>query len=93
MADFGSGHDLVVCEFEPHIGLLAVSAEPALGPLSPSLSAPPLLVLSLPKINKHSPQKNHDPSGGRRHGLDYWFTHLFAGVNLTRYLASSVLFS
>ena len=27
-ADFGSGHDLAVCEFEPHIGLCADCSEP-----------------------------------------------------------------
>ena len=27
--DFGSGHDLRVCEFKPRIGLCAGSAEPA----------------------------------------------------------------
>ena len=32
----------MVCELEPHIGLSAVSSEPALDPLSPSLSASPL---------------------------------------------------
>ena len=43
-----SGHDLTVGEFEPHIGLFAVSAEPASDPLSPSFSAPlPFVVLSL----------------------------------------------
>ena len=42
-SDFGLGHDLMVCGFEPHIRLTAVSSEPALGPLSPSLFAPPLL--------------------------------------------------
>ena len=52
-ADFGSGHDLAVCEFEPHVGLSAIRTEPALDPLSASLSAPPLLALSLSKINKH----------------------------------------
>ena len=46
LSDFGSGHDLAVCEFEPHIQLAAVSAESASDPLSPSLSAPPLLALS-----------------------------------------------
>ena len=46
-SDFGSGHDITVCEFEPLIGLTPVCAEPALDPLSPFLSAPPLLVLSL----------------------------------------------
>ena len=40
-SDFGSGHDLVVHEFEPHLGLAALGTEPASDPLSPSLSAPP----------------------------------------------------
>ena len=52
--DLGSGHDLTVREFEPYIGLCTDSAEPAwlLGilslslPLSLSLSAPTLLLLS-----------------------------------------------
>ena len=52
---FGSGHDLIVHEFEPRIRLCAGSMEPALDSLSPSVSAPPPLilfnVLSL-KINK-----------------------------------------
>ena len=58
-SDFSSGHDLTVSEFEPHIRLTAVSAELASYPLSPSLSAPPSLVLSLSlsKIKKHPPQK------------------------------------
>ena len=49
-----SGHDLTVRGFKPYIGLSAVSADPALDPLSPSLAAPPLLActLSLSKINK-----------------------------------------
>ena len=52
--DFSSGHDLTVCEFEPHMGLCADSSEPAWDSLSPSLSAPPPLTLSisLSKINK-----------------------------------------
>ena len=48
---FGTGHDLMVCGFEPCIGLCADSVEPAWDSLSPTLSAPPLLSLS--KINKH----------------------------------------
>ena len=44
---FGSGHDLMVCGFKPCIRLSAVSVEPTLDPLSPFLSAPPLLTLSL----------------------------------------------
>ena len=46
-SDFGSGGDLAVCEFEPCIGLRADSLEPALDSVSPSLSAPPPLVLCL----------------------------------------------
>ena len=47
---FGSGHDLMVCEFEPCIGVCAGSVEPAWDSLSsPSLSALLLLVLSLSK--------------------------------------------
>ena len=49
--DFGSGGDLMVQEYEPHIRLCADSVEPAWDSLSPSLSAPPLRKLSL-KINK-----------------------------------------
>ena len=37
--DFGSGHDVAVCEIEPHIRLCTGSTEPAWD----SLSAPPLL--------------------------------------------------
>ena len=51
----GSGHDLTVRKFEPRIGLCADSAEPVWDSLSPSLPAPPLLVLSL-KINKRKKQ-------------------------------------
>ena len=39
--DFGSGHDLTVCEFEPHVGLCADSTQSLLGILSPLFSAPP----------------------------------------------------
>ena len=51
--DFRSGHDLTVREFEPHVRLPAdsTSTEPAGDSLSPSLSSPPPLSLSL-KINK-----------------------------------------
>ena len=51
----GSGHDLMVFESEPHIGLHTDNTESAWDPLFPSLSAPPLLSLSLSlcKINKH----------------------------------------
>ena len=55
--DFSSGHELTVREIEPRVGLCVDSSEPAGDSLSPSLSAPPLLMctcslsLSL-KINK-----------------------------------------
>ena len=39
-SDFGSGHDLMAHEFKPHVGVTAVSTEPAWDPLSPSLSLP-----------------------------------------------------
>ena len=60
--DFGSGHDLMVCEFGPHIepsiGLCADSAEPAWDSLSRFLALCPsptrvhAHALSLSKINK-----------------------------------------
>ena len=53
-SDFGSGHDLTVCEFEPLV-LTAHSLEPALDSASPSLSlcSSPAhaLSLSVSKIN------------------------------------------
>ena len=50
--DFGSGHGLIVREIEPCIGVCTDSVESAWDPLSPSLSVPPLLSLSLSlKIN------------------------------------------
>ena len=50
--DLGSGHDLMVCEFEPHVRLCADSVEPAWDSLSPSLphslfASPPFFSLSL----------------------------------------------
>ena len=45
-------HDIMVPEFQQHIRLAVVSAETASDPLSPSLSAPPLLVLSLSLLKK-----------------------------------------
>ena len=48
LSDFSSGHDLGVRELAPCIGLAAVSAEPALGPLSSfSLHLPHLCVRTL----------------------------------------------
>ena len=46
-SDFGSGHDLMVCEFEPCVRLCADGGEPAQDSLFPPLSGAPPLVLSL----------------------------------------------
>ena len=46
-SNFGSGHNLVVHEFEPHIGLCADSLEPALDSVSTSLPLPYLHSLSV----------------------------------------------
>ena len=53
-SDFGSGHDLAVCEFEPRVGLCADSSEPgACFRFCTSLSLSlPLLSLSLSLQNK-----------------------------------------
>ena len=57
---YSLGHDLTVCESEVHIepciGLCADSAGPACDSLSPSLSAPPLLMLSLSLSQNKSKQ-------------------------------------
>ena len=45
--DFISGHDLEVCEFEPHMVLCADSMAPAGDSVSPSLCPSPLLSHSL----------------------------------------------
>ena len=39
---YGSGHNLTVCGFKPHVRLCTDSMEPAWESLSSSLSAPPL---------------------------------------------------
>ena len=45
--DLGSDHDLTVHEFKPQVKLCAHSMEPTWDSLSPSLSDPPPLMLSL----------------------------------------------
>ena len=45
--DFGSGHDLTVRGFEPHIGLCTDNAEPTWDSLSLSLCPSPAHALSL----------------------------------------------
>ena len=44
--DFGSGHDLMIGDFKPHVGLCADSMEPDWDSLFLSLSVPPPLMLS-----------------------------------------------
>ena len=51
--DFGSGHDLLVCEIEPCIGLHADSSEPAWDSISMLLSRSRALAPPLTSINKH----------------------------------------
>ena len=50
--DFGSGHDLAVLGFEPHVRLCADSVKPAWDSVFLSLCLSPTW-LSLSKINKH----------------------------------------
>ena len=55
-SDFGSGHDLAVCGFEPRVGLCADGWEPGACfgfRVSPSLSAPPHSLSVSQKLNKH----------------------------------------
>ena len=51
-SDFSLGDDLKVREFEPHIGLSAVSTQTVSGFLSPPLSTPSLLSLKKKNIFK-----------------------------------------
>ena len=64
LSNFDSGHDLTVCEFEPHIRLSAVSTEPTLDPsflgrkfcppsLCPSLPCACSLSVSLSRKEQH----------------------------------------
>ena len=55
--DPGSGRDLTVCEFKPHIGLCADGMEPAWDSVSPSLCPSPACALSLKKINLKKSEK------------------------------------
>ena len=62
-SDFGSGHDLAVCEFEPHVQLCADRSEPGACfrfcvTLSLFACPPPTLVLCLSKVNKCKKNNN-----------------------------------
>ena len=58
--DFGSGHNLTVCEFKHHVELCTDSTEPVWNSLPPSLFAPPLLThyLSLCQNKEINIKKN-----------------------------------
>ena len=68
--DFSSGHDLVVHEMEPYIGLCADSEEPAWDSLSPSLASPPLLALSLPQSKYINIKNDKNPLNQFKNGGD-----------------------
>ena len=54
---FGSGHDLVVGEFKPHIGLCADSVESAWDSLSLCPSHACVLTLKINKLKKEKKKK------------------------------------
>ena len=56
-SDFGSGHDLTVCEFEPHVGLCAHSSEPEKACFRISLCCSPTYTLSV-SLSKINTEKN-----------------------------------
>ena len=66
--DFGSGRDLTVREFEPHIGLCAHSVS-LLGILCLPVSLPLPASLSLAlKMNKSTEKKKEEEAGGNYQG-------------------------
>ena len=54
---FGSGHDLMICEFRPQVRLCTDSTEPAWDSLSLSLFPTPACSLSLSKLNKQKEKR------------------------------------
>ena len=59
-SDFSSGHDLMVCEFEPCISVYSNNAEPALDSLSPvSLCPYPTHTLSFKKKKRKEKKKRN----------------------------------
>ena len=85
--DFGSGHDLMVCEFKPHIRLSAVSTEPAVDPLSSSLSLSLHPSLLLSKTSKHL--KNIYGSESPGVGPQNWIIHKMIAGHLIPCSSSS----
>ena len=67
---FGSGHDFVLCEFEPCMGLCTDSTEPTWDSLSPSL---PLC---------HSPARAHSLSKINKIGAPGWLSRLSVRLQL-----------
>ena len=69
--DFDSGHDLMVHEMEPCVGLCADSSEPAWDFLSPPPSAPPSLSFSNKKTKQNKNQvQDRLPNGILRSTMD-----------------------
>ena len=62
--DLGSGHDLTVCEFEPHVGLCADNTEPVSDFVSPSLCLSLSLSLLSPSLSKYINLKKLKKRGG-----------------------------
>ena len=60
--DFGSGHDLMVCEFEPHVELCTDSVEPAWNSLSPSVCPYPTCTCTLSLSQKLQNKTEADPT-------------------------------
>ena len=63
-SNFGSGHDLTIREFEPHVRLAAISTEPTLDSF-PAVSVPPQLACSISQKLTFRKKKKKD--GGRGH--------------------------
>ena len=61
----GSGHDLTVREFKPHVKS-ALTAQSLLEILSPSLSAPPLLALYLSQNKNKLKKKEKETNTGAK---------------------------
>ena len=83
-SDFGSGHDLTVCEFEPRVGLCADRSEPGACfgfCVSLSLRSCPAHARSLSKINI---KKDACPVHAHAHTRTHTHTHMCTWTRYTR---------